>query len=85
MHLPDIINLGFFQFNTIYIFGVLGIVASSFIVWMLGKKDGFTEFKLLDLFVVTSAITAILFLFTKVGPYAFILGAILPIFIFCRY
>ncbi len=83
MQLPETINFGLFTLQTLHIFGGIGVVASSFIVWLLGRKDGFVEFKLLDLFVVTSAFASILFLFTKVGVYSYILGALIPIFILC--
>ena len=85
MQLPELLNFGFFSIRTLYIFGGLGIFTSSFVVWFLGRRDGFVEFKLFDLFILTSILSSMLFIFSPFGVYSYIVGALFPIFILSRF
>ncbi|HSX39629.1 MAG TPA: TraR/DksA C4-type zinc finger protein [Candidatus Saccharimonadales bacterium] len=96
MQIPVYFTLWSYNIYSITIFIALGLVTSALVIWYEGKRDGFDEENIFDLFL-SSVIAGLLvfIIFTKVAMYqyfwtlssslvsSFIVG-LLPVFIFSR-
>src|SRR5690349_2369788 len=75
MQIPEFIFLGTYKFYTLYFFMAAGIAISSFVIWFEGKRDGFDEERIFDLYFLSIICGSLLFFFLlrpiiKVDPQA---------------
>lgn len=63
MQIPEFIFLGTYKFYTLYIFMATGIALSSFVIWFEGKRDGFDEERIFDLFFLSILVGVSVFFF----------------------